>query len=49
MKKHRLTRRLIFQTWEMSKKTPADWGKIDDLLDFLDELEKEYEDEHVNP
>lgn len=43
MKKHKLTRKFIFQAWEMSKKTPADWVKMDDLLDFLEELEKEYE------
>jgi hypothetical protein len=49
MNKQRLTRKIIFQAWEMSKKTPADWVKMDDLLDFLEDLEKEYENEHVNP
>jgi len=43
--KQRLTRNLIFQAWEMSKKTPADWVKMDDLLDLLEELEMEYQDE----
>ena len=49
MKEIAVKRRLIFQTWEMSRKTAADWVKMDDLLDFLEDLEKEYENEHVNP
>ena len=40
------TRKLIFQAWEMSKKTPADWVKMDDLLDLLEALEQEREDEN---
>lgn len=43
LQKHKLTKRLIFQVWEMSKKSAADWVKMDDLLDILEELENEDE------
>ena len=41
-----MSKQQIFQQWEQSKKTAADWVHMDDLLDILEETEKEHD--HVN-